>query len=171
MSSVSKEGIWKCDLSGLRYNCCLSTVLFKLCLLATIDDLFHSLYDQRPKKPGPIKVMLVFTHGFKLCMQATLDDLIFGFYDQRPNKHRSGAFTGNFVVRVVHGLFNFCIQAAYWPPSMTCFMASKIKVQTVDAAAFLGNFGSIGVHGTSDSTPGSRSERWRAFRAWRCELY
>ena len=63
------------------------------------------------KKPGPIKVMLVFIHGFKLCMQATLDDLIFGFYDQRPNKHRSGAFTGNFVVRVVHGLFNFCIQA------------------------------------------------------------
>ena len=41
-------------------------------------------------------------------------------------------------------LFKLCMQVAYWPLLMICYMAFTIKGQTKAAAAFKGNFGVYG---------------------------
>ena len=50
------------------------------------------------------------------------------------------AFKGNFSV---YGpiLFKLCMQVAYWPLLMICYMTFTIKGQTKAAAAFERNFG------------------------------
>ena len=52
----------------------------------------------------------------------------------------AAAFKGNFGV---YGpiLFKLCMQVAYWPLLIICYMAFIIKGQSKAAAAFKGNFG------------------------------
>ena len=53
------------------------------------------------------------------------------------------AFKGNFGI---YGpiLFKLCIQVAYWPPLMICYIAFTIKRQTKAAVAYKANFGIYG---------------------------
>ena len=55
----------------------------------------------------------------------------------------AAAFKGNFGV---YGpiLFKLCMQVAYWPPLMICYMAFTIKGQTKAATAFKGNLSVYG---------------------------
>ena len=56
----------------------------------------------------------------------------------------AAAFKGNFGV---YGPISFrlCMEVAYWPVLMICYVTFTIKAQTKAAAVFKGNFGVYGL--------------------------
>ena len=98
-------------------------------LLATVDDLLHGLYNQRPQQPlkgnfgvyGPIL--------FKLCMEvAHWPQLMICYlaFTIKGQTKAAMAFKGNFgVYRLI--LFKLCMQVAYWPLLIICYMTFTIK--------------------------------------------
>ena len=120
--------------------------MYACSLLASIDDLLHGLYNQRPNKGrngnfgvyGPIlfklSMLVAYRPALMICYMA------FTIKDQTK---AATAFKGNFCV---YGpiLFKLCMQVAYWPALMICYMAFTIKGQTKAAAAFKVN---ISVYG------------------------